>query len=99
MTDWSRVVALAGGVGGSKLVDGLAQVLQPGALKVIVNTGDDFVHWGLNISPDLDTVMYTLAGVANSKHGWGLQGDTFRALEAVRKVRRSRLVCASATKI
>ncbi|MEP7290041.1 MAG: 2-phospho-L-lactate transferase [Chloroflexota bacterium] len=72
----SRVVALAGGVGGAKLADGLARLLPPGALTVIVNTGDDFTHYGLAISPDLDTVMYTLSGLADPVNGWGLAGDT-----------------------
>jgi LPPG:FO 2-phospho-L-lactate transferase len=78
-----NVVALSGGVGGAKLVDGLAQVLAPEALTVIVNTGDDFVHWGLTICPDLDTVMYTLAGLAHPEQGWGLAGETFEALAMV----------------
>jgi len=76
-----KVVALAGGVGGAKLVDGLAQVLPPDNLTVIVNTGDDFNHYGLRICPDLDTVCYTLAGLANPKTGWGLGGETWRAIE------------------
>jgi len=75
------VVALAGGVGGARLVDGLHRALPPGALTVIVNTGDDFRHWGLHISPDLDTVMYTLAGLSPEDRGWGIDGDTFHVLE------------------
>lgn len=71
-----RVVALAGGVGGAKLAHGLAQQLRPENLTVIVNTGDDFTRYGLAISPDLDTVMYTLAGLADPVNGWGLAGDT-----------------------
>jgi len=74
------IVALAGGVGGAKLADGLHQELPPGELTVIVNTADDFVLHGLHISPDLDTVMYTLAGLANPATGWGLRDDTFNAL-------------------
>ena len=66
-----NVVALAGGVGGAKLADGLAQIMPPERLTVIVNTGDDFTHLGLRISPDLDTVCYTLAGMANPDTGWG----------------------------
>jgi LPPG:FO 2-phospho-L-lactate transferase len=81
-----KIVALAGGVGGAKLVDGLALLLQPGDLTIVVNTGDDFEHFGLYISPDLDTVCYTLAGLANSKTGWGQLGDTFQVLENVRKL-------------
>ena len=84
----SRVVALSGGVGGAKLVDGLARVLPPGALTVVVNTGDDFVHWGLWICPDLDTITYTLAGLSDDARGWGLAGETFRALDGDRKSTR-----------
>src|SRR5437868_7725471 len=76
----SQIVALAGGVGGAKLADGLARCLPPGALTVIVNTGDDLTHYGLNISPDLDTVMYTLAGLADAVNGWGLAGDSRQML-------------------
>ncbi len=72
-----KVVALAGGVGGAKLVDGLAGLLSPEDLSVIVNTGDDFEYLSLNISPDLDTVCYTLAGLANPKTGWGRAGDSW----------------------
>jgi len=81
-----RVAALAGGVGGAKLVDGLANVLSNDQLTVIVNTGDDFIHWGLHISPDLDTICYTLAGVASKETGWGLAGDHFSALEMVKRL-------------
>lgn len=75
-----RVVALAGGVGGARLVDGLDRALPDGALTVVVNTGDDFEHWGLRIAPDLDTVMYTLAGLSPEERGWGIDGDTFHVL-------------------
>lgn len=78
-----RVVALAGGVGGAKLVQGLAAVLPPARLSTVVNTGDDFEHLGLTICPDLDTVLYTLAGVANPESGWGRRGETYHTLEAV----------------
>ena len=80
-----RVVLLVGGVGGAKLALGLAHVLPPESLTVIVNTADDFEHLGLHISPDVDTLMYTLAGVANPQFGWGLAGDTFRAMEMVER--------------
>src|SRR5690606_41387176 len=80
-----RVVLLVGGVGGAKLALGLAHVLPPESLTVIVNTADDFEHLGLHISPDVDTLMYTLAGVANPQFGWGLAGDTFRAREMVER--------------
>ena len=79
-----RVLALAGGVGGAKLVVGLAQCLEPGDLVVGVNTGDDEIFHGLHVSPDLDTMMYTLAGLSNPETGWGLQGDTFQALSMLR---------------
>jgi len=72
-----KVVALAGGVGGAKLVDGLAQLLAPEALSVIVNTGDDFDYLSLQISPDLDTICYTLADLANPKTGWGQREDSW----------------------
>jgi LPPG:FO 2-phospho-L-lactate transferase len=72
-----RVVCLAGGVGGAKLADGLAQVLAPGELTVIVNTGDDLERHGLAIWPDHDTVLYTLAGIADPSQGWGIAGETF----------------------
>ena len=78
-----KVVALAGGVGGAKLADGLAQVLPPESLTIVVNTGDDFEHLGLHISPDLDTVCYTLAGLANRTTGWGRADETWRFLEAL----------------
>jgi LPPG:FO 2-phospho-L-lactate transferase len=73
-----HIVALCGGVGGAKLADGLQQVLAAGELSVIVNTGDDFEHRGLPICPDLDTVLYTLAGVANADQGWGRADETWR---------------------
>ncbi len=77
---WKRVVCLAGGVGGARLVDGLAQALSPEQLSTVVNTGDDFEHWGLSICPDLDTVMYTLSGLAHPGRGWGLERETFETL-------------------
>jgi len=78
-----RILALAGGVGGAKLALGLATVLPPEALTVVVNTADDFEHLGLSISPDLDTVMYTLAGVANPETGWGRQGESWTVMDAL----------------
>ena len=77
------VLALAGGVGGAKLALGLARVLSPKELTVVVNTGDDEEFHGLHVSPDLDTVMYTMAGVVNPNTGWGYAGDTFNALNAI----------------
>lgn len=78
-----KVVALAGGVGGAKLADGLARCLSPQDLTIVVNTGDDFVHFGLKICPDLDTVCYTLAGLANPETGWGRAGETWHTLNAL----------------
>jgi LPPG:FO 2-phospho-L-lactate transferase len=80
-----KVVALSGGVGGARLLDGLARALPPGSLTAIVNTGDDFVHLGMSVSPDLDTVMYTLAGLAHEERGWGLAEETFAGLAMVRR--------------
>lgn len=82
--DTLRVVLLAGGVGGAKLADGLARILPPAHFTVIGNTGDDFRHFGLTICPDLDTVMYTLAGVANPATGWGRADESWRVMETVR---------------
>lgn len=81
-----KVVALAGGVGGARLADGLAQALPPEDLSIIVNTADDFEHFGLHISPDLDTVCYTLAGIANPATGWGQESETWNAMEAVSRL-------------
>ena len=80
------ILALAGGVGGAKLADGLAQILPPDKLTIVVNTGDDFEHLGLNISPDLDTVMYTLAGLNNVEQGWGLAGETWTFMAATKRL-------------
>ena len=78
------VVALAGGVGGAKLAFGLSRVLPPEELTIVVNTGDDEEFFGLHVSPDLDTVMYTLAGLANPETGWGVADDTFKAMEGLK---------------
>ncbi|HYL10280.1 MAG TPA: 2-phospho-L-lactate transferase [Candidatus Acidoferrales bacterium] len=83
-----KITALAGGVGASKLLRGLARAGIERDLTVIVNTGDDIVLHGLRISPDLDIVTYTLAGVVNSTTGWGFRGDTFAALERLRALGR-----------
>lgn len=80
------ILALAGGVGGAKLANGLAQLLAPADLVVAVNTGDDFRHLGLHISPDLDTVMYTLAGCSNPQTGWGHRDETWNFLDALGKL-------------
>jgi LPPG:FO 2-phospho-L-lactate transferase len=80
-----KVCALAGGVGGAKLASGLQDVLPPGELSVVVNTADDFDLWGLHISPDLDTVMYTLAGISNSETGWGIVNESFETLNMLER--------------
>jgi LPPG:FO 2-phospho-L-lactate transferase len=77
------IVALAGGVGGAKLADGLVRALAPEKLAVLVNTGDDFEHLGLHVSPDLDTVMYTLAGIANPETGWGRADESWHFMAAL----------------
>ncbi len=78
-----KVAVLAGGVGGAKLVLGLDRVLSPGNLTTIVNTGDDFTHFGLKICPDIDSVCYSLAGLANKSYGWGLEGETWYVADAL----------------
>jgi LPPG:FO 2-phospho-L-lactate transferase len=80
------VVALAGGVGGAKLADGLARVLLPENLVVVVNIGDDFEHLGLTICPDIDTVCYNLAGVENPDTGWGREDESWHAIETLRQL-------------
>jgi LPPG:FO 2-phospho-L-lactate transferase len=80
-----KVVALAGGVGGARLAHGLAQ-LDASALTVIVNTGDDFDHLGLPIWPDIDTVLYTLAGIANRSQGWGIEGESWAFLDQLERL-------------
>ncbi|HJO34010.1 MAG TPA: 2-phospho-L-lactate transferase [Anaerolineales bacterium] len=84
--DLGSVVALAGGVGGAKMAQGLAAALGPGRLTVVVNTADDFEHLSLHISPDLDTVMYTLAGLQNAETGWGLADESWHFLEALERL-------------
>jgi len=80
------VLALAGGVGGAKLAEGLAALLPPGALTVAVNVGDDFEHLGLHVSPDIDTVTYTLSGLSNKEQGWGLEGETWNFITAIERL-------------
>jgi len=82
-----KVVVLAGGVGGSKMVNGLAQILPPENLFIIANTADDFEHLGLAISPDLDTIMYTLAGANNPETGWGRTGETWQVMDELRRLK------------
>lgn len=81
-----NIVALAGGVGGAKLVDGLSRLVAPADLTVVVNTGDDFDFWGLRVCPDLDTVCYTLAGLSNPITGWGRVDETWKVLQGIRNL-------------
>jgi LPPG:FO 2-phospho-L-lactate transferase len=81
-----RVAALAGGVGGAKLLVGLQRVLKPGRLTAIVNTADDATLYGVHVSPDVDIVTYWLAGLADTQRGWGLSGDSFTVLEALSRL-------------
>ena len=83
MSDATKVVALSGGIGGAKLALGLYRALPPDSLMVACNTGDDFEHLGLSISPDMDTVLYTLAGIANPETGWGRADETWRFMQAL----------------
>src|SRR5215467_9350412 len=78
-----NVVALAGGVGGSKLALGLYRVMSPDELTVVSNTGDDIVMHGLHVSPDPDILMYTLADVVNPETGWGFRGESFQVAEGL----------------
>jgi LPPG:FO 2-phospho-L-lactate transferase len=81
-----EVVALTGGIGGAKLALGLYRVLPPGALACVVNTGDDFVHIGLHVSPDLDTTLYTLAGCDNLEQGWGRRDETWTFMRVLEEL-------------
>ncbi len=81
-----KVVVLTGGVGGAKLVLGLTQVMPPEDITAIINTGDDFMHLGLPVSPDIDTLLYTLAGKANAAQGWGREGETWSFMAALKEL-------------
>jgi LPPG:FO 2-phospho-L-lactate transferase len=81
-----RIVALSGGIGGAKLTLGLYRVLPAQSLTVIVNTGDDFVHLGLTICPDVDTTLYTLAGIANTELGWGRRDETWTFMHVLEEL-------------
>ena len=81
-----NVVALAGGIGAGKFLRGLVRVVRPGDVTVVVNTGDDLTLHGLRISPDLDSVLYWLAGVADRERGWGRAGESFRTLDELRRL-------------
>ena len=80
-----RYIAITGGVGGAKLALGLTQLLSPDEVSFIVNTGDDFEHLGLHVSPDLDTLVYTLSGQSNTETGWGRRGETWQFMHALRE--------------
>ena len=77
------ITVLTGGTGGAKFVDGLRQIIRPEDLTIIVNTGDDLRWWGLYVAPDLDSIMYMLAGKLSQERGWGVKGDTFLCLTAM----------------
>lgn len=79
-----RVTVLAGGVGGARFLQGLIGVIDPAAITIVGNVGDDLEPYGLHVSPDLDTVLYTLTGRIDAEKGWGVRGDTARALEQAR---------------
>lgn len=81
-----RVTVLTGGVGGAKLVLGLQQVMPAEKITAIVNTGDDFRHFGLHVAPDIDTLLYTLSGKANQAQGWGREGESWSFMEALRSL-------------
>jgi len=81
-----HVIALCGGVGGARLAFGLAHILPPEDLTIVVNTGDDFVHLGLHVSPDIDTVAYTLAGLSDRERGWGLAGETWNFMDQLKRL-------------
>ncbi|HQW52273.1 MAG TPA: 2-phospho-L-lactate transferase CofD family protein, partial [Tepidiformaceae bacterium] len=79
------ITVLAGGVGASRFLQGLQQVVDPAAISVISNTGDDVEMFGLHISPDTDIVLYALAGAVNPETGWGLTGDTFAVVDQLQR--------------
>src|SRR5690242_13130019 len=79
------LVALAGGVGAARFLRGLVRVVPPGDVCAVVNTADDEMFYGLYVSPDLDSVTYTLAGASNQAQGWGLEGETFATLDALER--------------
>lgn len=81
-----KIVVLTGGVGGAKMVLGLQRLLPPGSVTAIVNTGDDFSHLGLHVSPDIDTLLYTLSGQANAAQGWGREAESWAFMSALRTI-------------
>ncbi len=86
MTATGNILALTGGVGGAKLCFGLAQAIPDPRLKIVVNTADDFVHLGLPISPDIDTLLYTLSGRSNESQGWGRADESWQALAVLEEL-------------
>ena len=80
------IVVLTGGTGGAKFVDGLRRVIPAEELTIIVNTGDDHVWWGLYVSPDIDSIVYVLSDLLSSERGWGVRGDTFHCLHAMKEL-------------
>ena len=82
----AQILALSGGIGGAKLALGLYRELPHAALSVLCNTGDDFEHLGLHVSPDIDTVLYTLAGLANRELGWGRRDETWTFMNALQAI-------------
>src|SRR5215475_5903348 len=81
-----KVVVFTGGTGGTKLVQGLQQIVAPEDLTVVVNTGDDIEWWGLHVSPDIDSVLYGLSGLLSTDRGWGVEDDSFRCLERMKEL-------------
>ena len=81
-----KILALSGGIGGAKLALGFYRILPDDGLTVVANTGDDFEHFGLPISPDLDTVMYTLSGLSNTETGWGRANETWTFMQAMEMI-------------
>src|ERR1051325_8220137 len=78
------IVVLTGGTGGAKFVDGLRRVVPAEELTIIVNSGDDHNWWGLHVSPDIDSILYMLAGLLSPERGWGVSGDTFHCLQTMK---------------
>jgi LPPG:FO 2-phospho-L-lactate transferase len=81
-----HTIALCGGVGGAKLAFGLTRALAPDDLTIVVNTGDDFIHLGLHVSPDIDTVAYSLSDLADRERGWGLAGETWAFMDSLKRL-------------
>ncbi|MGR8947532.1 MAG: 2-phospho-L-lactate transferase CofD family protein, partial [Gammaproteobacteria bacterium] len=81
-----KILAITGGVGGAKLCLGLSHILRPEHCAFVVNVGDDFTHFGLHISPDIDTLTYTLASLSNREQGWGREGETWNFIKAMKQL-------------